>query len=314
MSGGAPPAPGSVRPAADSERRARGLALGAVALWSTVATGFELGLARFETAQLLLAGSAVSLALFAGLAAARGELAAVARLSARDQALCALLGAINPAAYYLVLFEAYDRLPAQIAQPVNYTWAITLALLSVPVLGQRLAPRTLTGIAIGYAGVVVLLTRGEPRLAPDLDRTGLSLAFASTGLWAVYWLLGARSAIPTLPLMTASFAWGTAAIAVVCGATVGWPAPGGELVLFGGWVGLVEMGIAFLLWQAALRRTRQAARIGQLIFLSPFLSLLGIAFVVGESIHPSAVVGLAVIVAGQLVAGPTGRSDPSSSS
>jgi hypothetical protein len=33
------------------------------------------------------------------------------------------------------LFEAYDRLPAQVAQALNYTWALTLTLLAVPVLG-----------------------------------------------------------------------------------------------------------------------------------------------------------------------------------
>ena len=60
-------------------------------------------------------------------------------------------------AYYLILFAAYDRLPAHIAQPINYTWAITLALLAVPLLGQRLSKRTLTGILISYLGVVLLV-------------------------------------------------------------------------------------------------------------------------------------------------------------
>ena len=44
--------------------------------------------------------------------------------------------------------------------------------------------------------------------------------------------------------------------------------------------------------------TSKAGRISQLIFLSPFLSLLLIAIVLGERIHSSAVVGLALSVGG----------------
>lgn len=48
-----------------------------------------------------------------------------------------LLGAINPLAYYLVLFKSYDLLPASQAQPLNYSWAITLTLMAAVFLGQK---------------------------------------------------------------------------------------------------------------------------------------------------------------------------------
>ena len=67
---------------------------------------------------------------------------------------------------------------------------------------------------------------------------------------------------------------------------------------FGAWVGLIEMGVTFLLWQQALRRTAHAGRIAQLIFLSPFLSLMLIDRVLGEHVHASSCVGLAAIVGG----------------
>ena len=72
---------------------------------------------------------------------------------------------------------------------------------------------------------------------------------------------------------------------------------------FGAWVGLVEMGVTFLLWQQALRRTAHAGRVAQLIFLSPFISLVLIDQVLGEQVHGSSLVGLAGIVAGLLIAG-----------
>jgi drug/metabolite transporter (DMT)-like permease len=78
----------------------------------------------------------------------------------------------------------------------------------------------------------------------------------------------------------------------------GWPdalATGWPYAL---WVGLVEMGVTFLLWQQALKRTNNVARISQLIFLSPFLSLLLIGSVLGESVRATTIIGLFIIVTG----------------
>ncbi len=286
-----------------NERRATGLALAAVALWSTVATAFKLGLAHLEPSQLLLIGSSISLALFGVLRSTRGNLRALLVRPWRDHRRCMLLGLLNPCAYYLVLFEAYDRLPAQIAQPLNYTWAITLALLSVPLLGQRLGPRALAGIALGYAGAALLVGRGGLSLAPGVDPLGVALALGSTLIWAVYWLQNARAdRADALDTMTLSFFWGSLGVLAVCLASDGLPDLSAAGLLYGAWVGMVEMGLTFLLWQAALAHTASAARIGQLIFLSPLASFVLIALVLGEPLHASAVVALLLILAGVVIA------------
>ena len=271
-------------------------ALAAVALWSTVATGFKLGLDAMAPLQLLALGSVASLAFFvaAYLAVRPGPAPRAALRRA------AVLGLVNPLAYYVVLFEAYDRLPAQIAQPLNYTWAITLAVLAVPILGQRLDRRTLAGILVSYLGVVVLVTQGEFTGFDRFDGPGILLALASTVLWAGYWLATVRLDLHPVALLLAVFAAGTPCVVALCALTVGLPPLTLENVGYGLWVGLVEMGVTFLLWQRALALATHAGRISQLIFLSPFLSLAMIANVLGERIHPSAVVGLVLIVAGLL--------------
>ena len=281
-----------------NERRALLLGLVAVACWSTVATGFKLGLRLVEPVQLLLLGTLVSTLVFwcAALPGSRY------RLPAKSIGIAALAGAMNPAAYYLVLFEAYDRLPAQIAQPLNYTWAITLAILAWPILGQRLMPRMLAGILLGYAGVVILLSQGRFDAPPSLDWTGVALALASTLIWAGYWLMNTRLDVDPMGLMAWSFTFGSLFVAAVCLLGPGLPPLTPETGLYGLWVGLIEMGIAFLVWQRALKLTANAGRLGQLIFLSPFLSFALIGTVLGEAIHATSVAGLAIIVAGLFVA------------
>ena len=52
--------------------------------------------------------------------------------------LILLLGLINPFLYYIVLFEAYNLLPAQEAQAINYTWVLVLSIFSIIFLKEEL--------------------------------------------------------------------------------------------------------------------------------------------------------------------------------
>ncbi|MBE0583677.1 MAG: EamA family transporter, partial [Desulfofustis sp.] len=64
------------------------------------------------------------------------------------------------------------------------------------------------------------------------------------------------------------------------------------------YIGCFEMGISFVLWLMAMKLTRSTAKIANLIFFSPFLSLLPIHFLVGEQILASSLIGLFFIMAG----------------
>ena len=280
----------------NNERKALLLGLGAVLLWSTVATGFKLGLEHLEPLQLLFTGAGFSSVVFVVATLRTGW--PVRHLRLREAFTFALL---NPVLYYLILFEAYDRLPAQIAQPLNYTWAIMLALLASPILGQKLTRKTASGIALGYLGVLVLLSQGSFDALPDLDGLGVALALASTLLWAAYWLFNTRSTAEPTALMATSFLLATPVLGLLCWLGPGLPPWQTETFLYGAWVGCIEMGFTFLLWQQALKLTNHAARIGQLVFLSPFLSLLLISSVLEEQIHATSWIGLLIIVVGLLI-------------
>ena len=268
--------------------------LAAVALWSTVATVFKLGLAFLTPIQMLWLGSVFSLAFFA----LSKLVIAPTPITRSVYFRAGLLGLVNPLAYYLILFEAYDRLPAQIAQPLNYTWAITLAILAIPLLKQRLSSKALIGIGVSYVGVVILVTRGASVGFDTFDMGGITLALLSTLLWSLYWLATIRLECHPAPLMLIGFAVATPIIGLLCWSTDGFPPLTPRTLSVGVWVGLFEMGVTFLLWQQALSRTRQVAKISQLIFLSPFISLFLIDQILGESVHPSAVIALGLIVLG----------------
>ena len=210
------------------------------------------------------------------------------------------LGLLNPFIYYLVLFKAYDLLPAQVAQPLNFTWALTLSWLSVPLLGQKVGWRHGLAGVICYFGVVVLATGGDLTTFKVANPLGVALALGSTVIWALYWIGNTKIKLDPVVGLFLGFAF---ALPFVLGAAllfsdlkIGW-----EGWLAGAYVGAFEMGFTFVLWLTALRLTTSTARIANLIFLAPFLSLIFIHFVLGEHVLPATIIGLVLIVAGLIL-------------
>ena len=61
------------------------------------------------------------------------------------------------------------------------------------------------------------------------------------------------------------------------------------------------MGITFLFWLKAMQNATSTAKIANLIFISPFISLIFIYFIVGEEIYLSTIVGLSTIIFGLIL-------------
>ncbi|MFT7699844.1 MAG: drug/metabolite transporter (DMT)-like permease, partial [Candidatus Krumholzibacteriia bacterium] len=173
-------------------KRATICALLAVFAWSTVATAFKIALRHLDQFQLLFLANVFSLLAVGLVLVFGGRWKKFRKTSLRQLRDAALLGLINPVAYYLILLKAYSLLPAQIAQPLNYTWALTLGLLSVPLLGQRLTKRDIVGGLICYFGVVVISTGGKLTGFTMASPLGIALALGSTIIWAFYWLGNTR--------------------------------------------------------------------------------------------------------------------------
>ena len=282
----------------DTDRRAVKMGLGAVMLWSTVATAFSLSLQYLTPLQLVTLATVVSWCFFAIRLSAPERRSALRVTSSKARATGLLVGWLNPGLYYLVLFAAYDRLPAQEAMAINYSWGITLALLAAPLLRQRLSSGALLAACISYSGIVVIATRGAPLSLDFAQPLGVGLALLSTLLWSLYWVINTRLSLDpevnlflnfsgALPLLLALLWWSDTPFPAL------WQGWAGGL-----YVGLFEMGLAFVLWMGAMKVTTSTLRISSLIFLSPPLSLVLIWVIAGEPVKATTLIGLMLILFG----------------
>lgn len=284
-----------------NERKALIFALSAVLLWSTVATAFKITLSYMTPIQMLAAASLVSVVILTVIAAVQGKLHALWPTFRRQPGYYCVLGMINPFIYYLVLFKAYDLLSASLAQPLNYSWAITLTLMAALFLGQTIRRQDWIAAALGYFGVVVIATKGQLLSLQFDSPLGIGLALLSTLLWAGFWVLNTKNrADPVLGILLC-FILSLPVSLLLAGLTSTWEGIPWQGWLAVGYVGLFEMGITFMLWLSAMKYTQNTSRISNLIFISPFISLVLLATIIGETIHISTLVGLSFIVVGLLI-------------
>ncbi len=284
-----------------NQRRAVIFALVAVLLWSTVATAFKLSLVYLTPVELLLYSTFFSTLVLGAILVWQKKFCHIFQCTRKEYLFSILLGFLSPFLYYLILFKAYDLLPAQQAQPINYTWAITLSLLSVPLLKHKIVWQQWLALVVSYIGVVVISTEERPFNLEFTNSFGVFLALASTVIWALYWIYNTRDKRDPVVGLFLNFVFSIPFIIsyYVLTEEVRWVPINGVLGAI--YVGFFEMGICFVLWLMAMKLTDNTASISNLIFLSPFLSLIFIHFILGERIVAGTFIGLILIVIGLLV-------------
>lgn len=287
------------------ERQTRSYIFAALAIlaWSSASTAFKLGLAHFTPMGMLLFSSLIA-TVFLVLYNAIANPAAFRKLPAHClKSLPA--GLLNPFLYYVVLFSAYSRLRAQEAQALNYTWAIVLSLFSVLLLKERFRIKDLLMLLVSFLGVMIISTKGQIHKLQFDDALGTSLALGSSVIWALYWIISLKDTRQSTVKLMYNFLDGFILILLfamlsrtpilLSGANIH------QALFMGVWIGIFEMGLTFVLWLKALELTENTAKISNLIFLTPFLSLLLIRGILAEAIHPATIVGLCLIVASNLI-------------
>lgn len=272
-------------------------ALATALLWSTIATAFKIALNHLDPWQLVFWSVLTSTILMGGIVIGQGKTRLIRKQALQSPGLYILLGLLNPFLYHLALFGAYDLLPAQQAQALNYSWPMALTLLAIPLLGNRLTLKSLICCLVAYGGVLVICTRGEFRNLNFSSPTGVLLALSSTLIWALYWIFNTRRegdpVVGLLICFLSGLPWIIGATALFSSF---WPVPVKGLAA-AAYIGVIEMGIAYILWLKALKLADNTALISNISYISPFLSLIFIANILGESIYPATYAGLIMIVA-----------------
>ena len=203
--------------------------------------------------------------------------------------------------FLLQFFAIANGLPPGLASLLVQTQALFTIVFAAMALYERPTARQLSGVAVAFAGLVlILLTVGQ-----DLTAVGFCLAMGSAISWGVGNVLLKRigdvemlglivwlSLVPPLPALALSLVLdGPAALARAV-SSAAWLAVAAALYL-----GVVATILAYAIWGRLLRRY-PAATVTPFALLVPFVGGYSSAVVFGERFGPLRLAGMALVLLG----------------
>ena len=276
--------------------RANLLALGAIALWATLAA---LGVSLAHVPPFLLTGLALLVGSLIALPLSRFDLR-----QWRVPPATLALGVYGLFGFHFLLFIALRHAPPVEANLVNYLWPLGIVVMAPLFLpGTTLTRVHVLAAVVGFVGAAIAITGG--RELSGAFAWGYLPALASAFIWASYSLMTRRvAAFPTAAI--GLFGVVSGVLSLLChvllepAATL--TARDAVLIAL---MGLGPLGAAFFLWDAALKRG-DARQIGVLSFVTPLLSTVLLLVVRGQTPGwPVAVA--AVLIVGAAVVGTRAR-------
>jgi drug/metabolite transporter (DMT)-like permease len=276
-------------------------ALAAIVLWGISFVATRVALVEISPVTLVFTRFALGTMLLFALLAVRGKLAPPPRAV---WPMLLLLGFLGVFVHQMVQAHAL-----RLTTAVHTGWLIGLtpiwsAILAAAVLKEKLGARKIAGLLIGFAGAVLVVTRGDLSSAAFAlpSTTGDLLILASTFNWAVYTALGRGTLARVGSARATAFAMlvGWLMLAAVFLVRAGWTEwanltpRGWGAVLF---LGIGCSGLGYLFWYAALERL-DTTRVAAFLYLEPLVTLAAAVAYLGEPVSVSTIVGGLIVLLG----------------
>lgn len=209
-----------------------------------------------------------------------------------------VLGVINSALPFCLFAYAMLSVSAGFASILNATTPLWGALVAWLWLGERLAPRRIAGLAMGFAGIVVL-SWGKASFVPGGSGMALLAAMAATLSYGVAASYARRRLEGVDALAVATGSQLGAALVLAPLALAWWPE---QPVSAAAWastvvMGVASTGIAYVLYFRLIERAGPSRAI-TVTFLVPVFAVIWGALVLGETLSAQMVAGGVVILLG----------------
>lgn len=223
--------------------------------------------------------------------------AELARLRFAQAGKLALLGVFSYC-YYFFYTKSLGMIPVVEASMLNYMFPLFIVLLGITVFGEKTTLPKLAAIVAGFVGMIVIVTGGQAIDIASFNLAGDLLALGGAMSWALFSHLTRRS---QTSMIVANFIYTTSSFVLSAISLFVYSSPGAlpssgtlaELV----WLGLSNLIFGNLLWIRALKRCPPSL-VASLSFVTPFVTLLFIWLLLGESLSAAQFVGFAIVIAG----------------
>lgn len=275
-------------------------AISTVLIWATMAAMVKKMLFDIPNLQTLSISSVFAF-LFLGLVNIKtGTIKLMKNYTVKDYGIMSGLGFVGMFVYSALYYYGLSQLSSQEACILNYLWPIMLVLFSCIILKEKLTVMKIVAMGCSFLGIVIL-SMGNGETAGGNTWLGIISCIIAAACYGLFSVLNKKADMNQN--ITMMIIWLTVA---VCAGILGimtesWVPIKGLQWLGMLWLGVVIDAVAYLLWALALKGTENTAKIANLAYLTPFMSLIISAVFLKEAIELRAVVALVFIIGGILL-------------
>lgn len=268
-----------------------------ILLWSTTATVTKLLLGSLNSMQILVVGSFFAFIFLFIINLIKGNLKQLKKFRMKDYIQIASIGIFGTFLYNLFLYLGINTLQASQAFIINYLWPIMTVIFACIILKEKITIKKVFAILLSFIGVIIVTANGD---ILNIGRNSIIgamyciLAAISYGLFSV--LNKKKNYNKYLSMMLyylVSFI--ISLIYIIISKNIFEIQVNQLLGLF--WIGIFTSATAFTSWAIALEKGN-TAKISNLAYITPFLSLIWTSLLLKEDLSIYSVIGLIVIVFG----------------
>lgn len=271
-----------------------------VVIWATSATTAKLMMSAIPNLEIQFVSGVFSFLFLLVLNGMSGRLKRLKIMPIGDLLRMAGLGFLGLFLYTSLYYYGISQMSSQEACIVNYLWPIVVLVFSCLILGEPFTLRKVAAMVCSFVGIIILTLDGDTVVGGN-RLLGILACITAAVCYGLFCVLNKKAALDqNISMMVI---WLTVSI---CSCAAG-PALERWIPIHGvQWIGLLWLGIvvdggAYLLWALALNRSENTARIANLAYLTPFLSLVVSAIVLKERVTLQALLALVFIVGGILL-------------
>lgn len=210
-----------------------------------------------------------------------------------------ILGALNNAVPFWLLGFAETRLPTGLTAVIQAAAPIFTVILAFRMdISQRVTGMRLAGIGVGFVGVALLVgVQSGDNMVAAIAVLGVALCYAVSVLYAGRTVRG----VPPLQVSLGQLACAAVLMAPFGLSQLPAERPGARVILALITLGILCTGIAYLLYFAIIA-SAGASRAILVTYLVPAFALVYGAIFLDEAVTATALIGLALVLAGTALA------------
>ena len=271
-----------------------------VSLWALIPVVAKMGQTTLDNHQFLFWSSLVSFAVLGLAVIFSGNLNKFREYSFKDWGYLSVLGLLGTYIYYLFLYLGYSKATGMEVLVIQYTWPILIVIFSIFILKERLSLIKITAITLGFAGVIIVLTKGNFQNINISNGPVIALVGAGAACFALFSVLSKNIKKEPLGVVTVYFLTACLAsfISMLYFSSFAFPSASELMPVLVN--GILVNGFSYLFWLLALRST-EASWLAPFIFITPVLSAIYLIVFFDEPFAAAYGIGLIFVVTGGFV-------------